>query len=113
MKKNLLTASLVLSSMMMSAAVSAEGSIQNYGQSTSHISESAQHSAGAMANGIVGTTKLVSGAVAVPFKGLGMAGDASEKVGDFLWDQAMGEKPLEVSDDTLTAGPSPLVALNN
>jgi|GEM_PF-3769790 len=110
MNKLLLKSSILIGLLHVSGGVMAEGSVQHFGQSTQHVAQSATHSAKAVGNSAVGVTKLVSGVVAIPFKGLGAVGSLSETVGDFLWENASGNGKLEVSEETVTAGPAPFLA---
>lgn len=112
MKKFTLSATLIATSLIFSNSAFAEGSIQHFGNSAQHLKQSTQHTAGSIGHALVGSGKLVSGAVALPFKAIGKAGEASEALGDLLWENATGESPLEVSDHTVTAGPAPTVAIN-
>ena len=117
MKKTLLITALISAAFMSSATVYAEGSVQHFGTSTQHVGQSAVHSGKSVANAVVGSTKFVSGVVAIPFKGVGavanLSGSVSESVGGFLWEHATGQEVLEVSEETVTAGPAPMVAVNN
>lgn len=113
MKKLNIKALLLTASVFMSAGVSAEGSMQHFGESASHLKQSTVHTAGSIGNGAVGSVKLVSGMAALPFKAVGSAAAASNAVGDLLWDNATGSEELELSDKTVTAGPAPMVAVNN
>jgi hypothetical protein len=110
MNKLLLKLSILVGLLQVSGGVMAEGSVQHFGQSTQHVGQSAKHSAQAVGNTAVGVTKLVSGVVAIPFKGVGAVGSLSETVGDFLWDNASGDVALEVSEETVTAGPAPFLS---
>jgi len=112
LSKALIIGSLMLSSLTISSAAMAEGSIQHFGDSAQHLKQSTLHTAGSVAHTLVGSGKLVSGAVALPFKALGKVGDASDAVGELLWENATGATPLEVTDSTVTAGPAPTVAIN-
>ena len=112
MKISLLKSSILIGLLQVSGGVMAEGSVQHFGQSAEHIGQSAIHSAEAFGNTIVGSTKLVSGVLAVPFKGLGVIGSLSDTVGDFLWDSASANESLEISEETVTAGPAPFLANN-
>lgn len=113
MKKLLLVASLILSSGIASTSVHAEGSMQHFGQSAQNAAQSAKHSAATVGETLIGTSKLVSGVAAVPFKALGAVGHASGAIGDLLWENAAGTEPLEVTEDTVTVGPAPFVAVNH
>lgn len=107
-----LFSALLASSLFVSAGAYAEGSLQHFGNSAQHVIQSAQNGAGSAGHAAAGTGKLVSGVVAVPLKVIGKAGDASDAVGDILWENAAGTEALEVTEDTVTAGPAPLVAIN-
>jgi hypothetical protein len=105
----LLKSSLLVGLLHVSGGVIAEGSIQHFGQSTQHVAQSATHSAKAVGTSALGVTKLVSGVAAIPFKGLSAVGSLSDIVGDFLWENTSGETILEVTDETVTAGPAPFL----
>jgi hypothetical protein len=107
---------------IVSGSALAEGSVRSFGQSANHIGQSASHvgqsaihTAKASGNAVVGTTKLVAGVAAVPLKTLGAVGDVSHAAGDLLWNAATGtdRHELEVSDETITAGPAPKFAMIN
>lgn len=114
MKSSLFSVPALLVAITLSGSVVAEGSIQHFGQSASHLGQSTSHSAQAVGNALVGTTKLASGVAAIPFKGIGAAATASNKLGDFLWNNATGtaDDALEISDESVTAGPAPALAMN-
>lgn len=105
----LLKSSILLGLLHVSGSVMAEGSLQHFGQSANHVAQSTTHSAQAVGNTAVGASQLVSGVVAIPFKGLGAVGSLSDTVGDFLWENAAGETVLEISEETVTAGPAPFI----
>jgi len=107
------SAILLVASVLVSTGVSAEGSMQHFGESAQNVKQSALHTAGSVGNGVVGSAKLVSGVAALPFKAIGSVTAASNSIGDLLWDNATGQEELEVSDKTVTAGPAPMVAMNN
>lgn len=100
--------------MSVSTAVLAEGSMQNFANSAGHGWQASKQSAQAVGDAVIGTTQVVSGVAAVPFKLVGAVATTSNKVGDALWDNARGQKSeaLEVSDEVVTAGPAPYLALN-
>lgn len=112
MNKLILKTTLIAASLSLSTVAFAEGSLQHFGESAQHLKNSTQHSAGSVGHTLVGSGKLVSAAVAVPFKVIGKTAAASEAIGDLLWDSATGGPALEVSDNTITAGPAPTVAIN-
>jgi hypothetical protein len=112
MKKFTLTATLLASSLLFSSGTFAEGSVQHFADSAQHLKQSTQHTAGSIGHTLVGSGKLISGVVALPFKAIGKAGEASSAVGELLWDNATGQSSLEVTENTVTAGPAPMVAVN-
>ena len=80
-----------------------------------HFSESLGHSSQAIGHATVGSLKLISGSAAVPFLLSGTIGQAAGEIGDALWEEAnrpMGE-PLEITDEVITAGPSPSEAMQD
>jgi len=107
------SAIILVASVLVSTGVSAEGSMQNFANSAQNIKQSALYTAGSVGNGVVGSAKLVSGVAALPFKAIGSVTAASNSIGDLLWDNATGQEALEVSDKAVTAGPAPMVAMNN
>lgn len=114
MKQSRLSIPALVTALMISGSVLAEGSVQHFGQSANQLGQSAVHSADSTGHALVGTAKLLSGVVAIPFKGVGVAANASNALGDLLWDNATGNESnqLEISDETVTAGPAPTFAMN-
>lgn len=100
--------------MGLSSIALAEGSTQNFANSAKHGWQASKQSAQAAGDALIGTTQVVSAVAAVPFKLVGAVATTSNKVGDALWDNARGHNPeeLEVSDEVVTAGPAPYLALN-
>lgn len=113
MKQSRLSIPALVAALMISGSVLAEGSVQHFGQSANHLGQSAVHSADSTGHALVGTAKLVSGVVAIPFKGIGSVAKASNALGDMLWNNATGKEntALEISDETVTAGPAPTLAM--
>lgn len=102
MKKKMVIVSAMLVSLFFSQQAMAQGSAQHSGQAVGHSALAAGHSA-------VGTAKLTSAAVAIPLVAVGAVGAVSAEMGKGLMKAAnkpIGE-PLEISDETLTVGPSP------
>ena len=83
--------------------MAAEGSLQNLGKAS-------EHSVQALGHGLAAGGQLVSGVVAVPLKVVGAVGEVSGKAGDALWNISSGELP--VTDETITASPSPSDVMN-
>jgi hypothetical protein len=93
--------------LMTSQAVLAADSIGNAAASVNHSGKAIKHAA-------VASGQFVSGAVAVPLIAVGELGKASGKAGEALMDVATDkQQPLEVSDITLTAEPTPAVVMNS
>jgi len=102
MKKKMVITCAVLISMFFGQQAMAQGSTQHSGQAVGH-------SALAVGHGAVGSAQLTSAAVAVPLIAVGAVGAVSAEMGKGLIKAAnkpIGE-PLEICDETLTAGPSP------
>jgi len=102
MKKKMVIISAMVISMFFGQQAMAQGSSQHSGQAVGH-------SALAVGHGAIGSAKLTSAAVAVPFIAVGAVGAVSAEMGKGLIKVAnkpIGE-PLEISDEVLTVGPSP------
>lgn len=122
MKKLHITVPGLIATVIFSCNAFAEGSVQHFkqsatqvGQSASYLGQSAAHSAKATGNALVGSAQVVAGVAAIPFKAGGVVGDASKAAGNLLWNVATGtqSQPLDVSEETVTAGPAPTLAINN
>ncbi|WP_455222526.1 hypothetical protein [Kaarinaea lacus] len=106
MKTQITLGALIFSSFLTVQPVQAQGSVQHSGKALEHGANSVGHS-------VVGGSKLVAGTVAIPLAAAGSVGRASGKVGKDMWDHAtapIGE-PLPITEDTVTAGPSPAKAM--
>jgi hypothetical protein len=81
--------------------------VQEGVKASGHASKSAAHA-------IVGTGQVVSGAVAVPLAIGGSAGAVSAQSAKGLMDAATAPvgTPLEITDESVTAGPPPSEALD-
>ena len=73
------------------------------------------NSAQAAAQGIAVSGQVVLGTVAMPLLMSGAVGQASNEIGNEFWDAATQPigAPLEISDETVTVGPSPDTMLKN
>lgn len=93
-------------SLILLLAVAANSSAQN---SFQHSGQAVTHSLQALGESMVAGAKLVSGVAAVPFKAIGAVGELSGQMGDSLWQAANAPvgAPLPVTDEVITAGPSP------
>lgn len=81
--------------------------------SAQHLSEAVVHSTQAVGHSVVGSAQLASGVVAVPLIAVGSVGQVSQQAGNDLWqiaNEPIGT-PLPISDETITAGPSPAQAI--
>lgn len=92
---------------MTSASAFAAGGISE------HSAQSVKHSALATSNGVAASTKTASGVIAVPFKLVGVVGNASGKAGNSLMENAMTTTPLEISEKSVVAGPPPKDAIKS
>ena len=82
--------------------------------SARHFSQAVDHSVKAVGHSVVAGTKLSAGVIAVPLTVSATAGQASNQAAAELWDYAempIGT-PLPITDETVTAGPSPDQAIN-
>jgi hypothetical protein len=81
------------------------------GGSAQHASKAVKHSGKALSHTVVSAGKVASGAVAVPLLVIGNLGPVSAAAGEALWDNATQQKPLTITDKTITADPAPQFAL--
>ncbi len=104
----------ILSTVILTGLVATQTAQAQAGGSVQHASQASGHSARAVGHSVAGTTKLVSGVVAVPLIAIGASGQASQQAGESLWDIANEPigTPLPVTEETVTAGPSPARAIN-
>lgn len=84
----------------------AEGSLQNLKQGT-------KQSLQASGNFALSGTQAVVAVVATPLKLVGKVGVVSDEVSSEMLDFAINgpNKPLDISDETLTIGPNPSLAI--
>ena len=92
----------IVSTLFIAMPASAGGSLQHFGQSL-------EHSAQAVANGTVGSLKVISAAASLPLMAAGEVGKVSGELGEELWEEA--NTPLPISDEVVTAGPRPEQAM--
>jgi hypothetical protein len=80
----------------------ASKAVKHAGAAGSHASRSAAHS-------VAASGQVVSGVIAVPLMSAGAMGAASAQAGEALWEAsaAPAHGPLEISEETVTAGPAP------
>lgn len=74
-----------------------------------HSNQASKNSVQAVGHSSVAGGKVLSGVVAIPLTIAGDIGEMSGEAGDVLMEQAnkpIGE-PLEITDEVITAGPSP------
>ena len=85
------------------------------GGASQHFSNAIANSLEAIAQGTVAGFKLVSGAIAVPLMISGEIGRVSGQAGEELWQEANTPigTPLVITDDVITAGPSPAEAMKS
>jgi hypothetical protein len=84
-------------------------SLQSFADSgaSQNGSAASKHSALAASHGTVASAKLGSAVIATPLIVVGAIGNASMQAGNALMENAVSTTPLEVTDKTITAAPSP------
>ena len=85
-------------------------SLQSFADSgaSKNASAASKHSALAVAHGTVATAKLGSAVIATPLIIAGGIGHVSLQAGNALMENAISTTPLEITDKTITAAPSPV-----
>jgi len=104
--KNLIWIISLLAALMSSQQAMATGSAGHSGQAVVHSVQASGHA-------VLGSAQLVSASVAIPLQIAGAIGAVSGQAGDALMEQANADfnKPLTITNETITAGPSPDEAL--
>ena len=107
---NTKTKTLITTSVLLAAIAAQPAHAQG---STQHASQAVVHSTQAIGHSVAGGAKLASGVVAVPLIAVGASGQVSQQAGQELWDIANEPigTPLPVTEETVTAGPSPSQAI--
>jgi len=84
-------------------------SLQSFAESgaSQNASAASKHSALAASHGTVASAKLGSAVIATPLIIVGTIGSISLKTGKALMENALSTTPLEITDKTITAAPSP------
>ena len=84
-------------------------SLQSFADSgaSQNASAASKHSALAASHGTVASAKLGSAVLATPLIIVGAIGNISQQVGNALMENALSTAPLEITDKTITAAPSP------
>jgi len=72
-----------------------------------NASAASKHSALAASHGTVASAKLGSAVIATPLLVIGAIGSASQYAGNALIENSFATTPLEITDKTITAAPSP------
>ncbi|HCY87441.1 MAG TPA: hypothetical protein DHV36_20070 [Desulfobacteraceae bacterium] len=82
-------------------------------RAVTHGSQAASHASNSAAHAIAASGQAVSGAASVPFMASGVAGAVSAQVGEDLKDAASAPigQPLPITDETITVGPTPDLAI--
>jgi len=75
--------------------------------SSKHASAASKHSALAASHGTVAIAKLGSAVIATPLIVAGAIGHVSLQAGLALMEKSVSTTPLEITDKTITAAPSP------
>lgn len=83
------------------------------GRAVHESGKAAAHSSAAAAHAVVGAGQVTSAASAVPLYVVGAVGAASTEIADELMEAATAPAgtPLEISEESVTAGPAPNLAL--
>ena len=84
-------------------------SLQSFANSgaSQNASAASKHSALAVSHGTVASAKLGSAIIATPLIVVGAIGNVSLQAGNALMENAISTTPLEITDKTITAAPSP------
>jgi len=84
-------------------------SLQSFADSgaSENASAASKHSALAASHGTVASAKLGSAVIATPLIIVGAIGNVSLKSGNALLKNALSTTPLEITEKTITAAPSP------
>lgn len=93
--------------LLITLAMTSLPSFANSGASQ-NASAASKHSALSAYHGTAASVKLGSAVLATPLIFVGMIGKASLEVGSALMENAVAPVPLEITDKTITAAPSPL-----
>ncbi len=75
--------------------------------STNHSAQASQNGVNSVGHTLIAVNQATSGVAAVPFKVVGDVGQVSDDIGDTLLETAGFDEPLEVSNQTVTAGVAP------
>lgn len=84
-------------------------SLQTFANSgaSENTSAASKHSALAVAHGSAASVKVASAVIATPLIVVGSVGVVSSGAGSALMESAIATTPLEITDKTITAAPSP------
>lgn len=77
------------------------------GGASKNASAAGKHSALAVAHGTVASAQVGSAVLAMPLIAVGAVGELSMEVGNVLMEAAVSNKPLVVTEKTVTKAPSP------
>lgn len=77
-----------------------------------NASAASKHSALAASHGALASAKIGSAVIATPLIIAGSVGNVSLQAGSTLMKNAVENKPLEITDKTITAAPSPQQMIN-
>ncbi|WP_081441953.1 hypothetical protein [Mariprofundus ferrooxydans] len=104
--KKMMMISMVLAVMAGGQQAMAQGSVRHSGQALNHSVQASGHA-------VVAGAQLTSAAIAIPMVAAGAVGAASTQSGAALLKQADSDfdRPLSISEETVTAGPAPSEAL--
>ena len=107
--KKLITSLTALTVLMITACTQSFAQDSHTGNAIKHAGAASSHASRSAAHSIAATGQVVSGVIAVPLMSAGAVGAASARLGEELWDAATAPAggPLEISEETVTAGPAP------
>jgi hypothetical protein len=107
MKRTLICLVLIVSALMVAGHAFGQGSFS--GQAVQESVKASGHASKAVVNSIAASGQATSAVSAVPLAASGAAGAVSGQVAGDLLNAASqpAGKPLEITDETVTAGPPP------
>lgn len=112
MHKNKLVIAASIFTMFISTNSFAGGT--HSGKAIEEAGKASSHATGSAAHGVIASGQTTSAAAAVPLAIAGAAGAVSAKISKELMDAAKAPvgTPLEITDESVTAGPPPNEALS-
>ncbi|MGR5148260.1 hypothetical protein ACQKP8_17130 [Photobacterium alginatilyticum] len=111
MNKSILFA--IASTIVLACSSSAIASGNHSGQALKETGESGSHASASVGHSIAGSGQVTSGASAIPLAVVGSVGTVSKTVSNELMEAATAPigTPLEITEESISAGPPPSEAL--